>query len=342
MKPRLEIRFPLSSQWTFCFGRPYSPAADEFLLNHARSGILLALRALDLPAGSAVGVMAYNCHTVFNAISQAGYQPVFIDVTEELTLDRNDLKKKQASLKALVITHLFGILNDVAAIREEYPDLPLIEDCAHAYGLHTTAADFCVYSLGQGKLPSLGDGGILRVNERKHLVRLRSLYDSLPEYSSLGTLHLYLTMMAKALLNQPCIYPWFTKKLKSRRKLSTGIETISPRKMCRGIRALYECVRPDSETLIMRRRTQAMETNALLKGTEGILSVLEGSCNGFMAVARCEDVPAAKKALEKRGIEAETHFSHCLDWAKSFGYEEGSCPCAEALVGQLIMVPTYI
>ena len=102
-------------------------------------------------------------------------------------------------------------------------------------------------------------------------------------------------MMAKALLNQPCIYSWFTKRLKARRKLSTGIETISPRKMCRGIRALYEWVRPNSETLIMRRRTQAQETNALLKGTEGILSVLEGSCNGFMAVARCEDVPATKK-----------------------------------------------
>ena len=64
MKPRLDINFTLRQQLHFLFGRPYMLSANEFLVNHCRSAIVLALKVLNFPQGTGVGVMIYNCHTI--------------------------------------------------------------------------------------------------------------------------------------------------------------------------------------------------------------------------------------------------------------------------------------
>lgn len=341
MKPRLEIRFPLKSQWTFWVGEPYKPVQGEFLLNHARSGILLALQALALPAGSGVGVMAYNCHTVFNAVRQAGYQPVFLDVTDALVLDKDDLAKKRESLRALVVTHLFGILNDVNSIRKNYPDLPVIEDCAHAYGLGQVSGDFAVFSIGQGKLPSLGDGGILLVKNRTYDETIARLYSDLPAYSWVGRLKQSLVMWIKSLSYIPFVYSSMTRFIKSRRKAFSGVEDVVPRKMSKGIRALYSRALSTIPGEIELHKKKRTEVEAFLCGLPGVNRVLEASVNGFMAIVECEDVNLVKMRMQQQGIETETHFGHCIDWAKAFGYEEGGCPRTEFFVRHLLMVPTY-
>ena len=341
MKPRLEIRFPLHLQKKYWFGEPYEPQPGEFLLNHARSGILLALKALDLPAGSGVGVMAYNCHTVFNAVSQAGYTPVFLDVTDSLTLDRNDLDRKRDSIRALVITHLFGFLNDVADIRRTYPDLPFIEDCAHAYGIQECHGDFSVFSIGQGKFPSLGDGGILKVGNEAFLGVASHLYEGLPDRPGSRSISLWSGMVLKSCLYSPFIYTIFVEPLKKRRKTPSGIETIGIRKMDKGISAMFNAERLNMQETVCIRKRKASDTDISLSGIPGVARVLEGSINGFMSVALCDDLPSAKRALREKGIETDTHFKHCIDWAKPFGYTEGSCPNTESLTHRLLMVPTY-
>ena len=341
MKPRLEIRFPLKSQWTFWMGKPYEPVQGEFLLNHARSGILLALQALDLPMGSGVGVMAYNCHTVFNAVRQAGYQPVFLDVTDALVLDLDDLAKKRGAVKALIVTHLFGIVCDMDTIRKTYPDLPVIEDCAHAYGLDRFAGDFAVFSIGQGKLPSLGDGGILLVLNPKYGEKVARLYSELPTYSWIKRVVQSLVMWVKSLSYLPLVYSSVTRFIKSRRKPFSGVETVVPRKMSRGIRALYNQVLTSLPEKITTRRNRMAEMDAFLSGLHGTNRVLGESINGFMAIAVCENVDSVKMCVQQQGIEAETHFAHCISWADAFGYIRGDCPRAEYFVHHLLMVPTY-
>ena len=342
MKPRLEIRFPLMDQWTFWTGKPYEPAQGEFLLNHARSGILLALQALALPAGSGVGVMAYNCHTVFNAVRQAGYQPVFLDVTDALVLDQDDLARKRESLRALVVTHLFGILNDVTSIRKNYPDLPVIEDCAHAYGLGQVSGDFAVFSIGQGKLPSLGDGGILLVRNRTYDETIARLYSDLPAYSWQGRFKQSLVMWIKSLSYFPFVYSSVTRFIKSRRKPFSGVEDVVPRKMSKGIRALYSRALATIPGEIEMRKKKRTEVEAFLCEQPGVNRVLGASLNGFMAIVECEDIDLVRMHIQQRGIETATHFGHCIDWAKAFGYEEGGCPRTEFFVRHLLMVPTYL
>jgi dTDP-4-amino-4,6-dideoxygalactose transaminase len=175
MIPRLNISFSLKNQRAFWFGDEYASREGEYLLNHARSGIVMALRAA-LPEGGRVGVVAYNCHTVANAVVESGCTPVFVDVTEDLHVDVQHLDGLQ--LDAIVLTNLFGIHNDIAAVRQALGDAPIIVDNAHGYGL-PAEGDFCVYSINQGKFPSLGEGGLLMVNNPQYQAAIDAQYADL-------------------------------------------------------------------------------------------------------------------------------------------------------------------
>ena len=63
--------------------------------------------------------------------------------------------------------------------------------------------------------------------------------------------------------------------------------------------------------------------------------------NAFMAVARTNNVDALKEMFAKHGVETETHFAQTIDWAQQFGYQLGTCPMAERLTKELLMIPTY-
>lgn len=339
MTPRLDIHFTLSQHISFFWGKPYTPEENEFLLNHARSGILLALESLHLPKGSRIGVMAYNCHTVFNAVAQAGCELEFIDVTKDLLIDLIDLKAKSNNLRALVVTHLFGIQNDITAIRDILPHLPIIEDCAHAYGSTDGAVgDFSVFSIGQGKLPSVGDGGILMVNNNIYLKEAQRLYATLPEYSGLAELKLFGKLWLRAFSNIPLIYSLFTVPLKNQRRISSGIERIHLKKMSRGIQRLYEIEKKRVASSIEKRiqKTQYRIESADKKNVQFIY----GS-NAFMLIALCDDPIILKTHFMNLGLETATHFGRCIEWAGSFGYKSGVCPTAEFLTKHLLMIPTY-
>ena len=338
MKPRLHIHFSLRQQICFFFGKEYFPKENEFLLNHARSGIYLALRSSGIPLGSKVGVMAYNCHTVFNTIVQAGFQPVFIDVTDGLLLDQEDLHAKSEGIAALVVTHLFGLLNDIASIKARYPEVVIIEDCAHAYGVSRQEGDYSVFSVGQGKLPSLGDGGILRVNNPEYLSEVSQLYGGLREYSFLQEMKLFRKLWIKSLLYSKAVYGWFTFPMKKRRSISFGKEILVPVKMSRGIRAIYAKEKDNVFQLVERRRNMS---RAIVSTYPGVASRYIVSQNAFMLVLFCDDTKVTKGFFINKGIEAETHFAHSLEWAREFGYVTGSCPNAERIIGHLLMVPTY-
>jgi len=327
MIPRLDIHFTAQERKWFRQGREYSMPKGEYWLNHCRSGLVLAMQALDLKPQTGVGMMVYNCHTVMNAIWQAGCKPVFVDITDSMTIDLDDLARKREQMQVLIVTHLFGIVNDVKEIKRRYPDLIVIEDCAHCFE-HEIDGDFGVYSVGQGKFPSIGDGGILKVRGERLKV-IGELYDSLPSYSRKQEAKLYLRLWMKAMMYSPCLY-WLTRKLKQGKSTSVVPTVIPVKKMSRGI----------ANILTNKREGYSNAVQSRLRNAQQIENALIGE-NAFMAVVRCEDPIAMKAVYASRGIETATHFSRCIDWAKQFGYVEGSCPNAEKLTQKLLMIPTY-
>ena len=340
MIPRLEIHFTLAQQSAFLFGKPEAQNDNVFCLNHARSGIVLALQALSLPVGSSIGVMAYNCHMVFNAVAQLGYSPVFLDVTDGMTLDRDDLRRKSSGLSALIVSHLFGILNDVDSIRAEFPGLPIIEDCAHAYGIKEIVGDFAVFSIGQGKLPSLGDGGILMVRNDSFREETTRLYDQLPEYGFVQAAKLFLSLALKSFLHNPFVYSLFTEPMKRTRGVPDGKEPIVLKKMFPGILAMYQKEKKSMDIVVKARVNNAEVLAGRLSSIPGVERVFYGM-NAFMLVASCQDMTAVKETMRMNGVEAATHFAHCLDWASEFGYKRGDCPNTERMIEKLLMIPTY-
>lgn len=339
MKPRVEVNFDRAERRAFWKKKPdFQPNENEFLLNHARSGLLLALKSLHLPKGSKVGVMVYNCHTVMNAVAQAGLEVVFIDLNDEMRINQADLSTKADTLNALIVTHLLGIINDIEAIRESHPHLAIIEDCAHVFGKEIVG-DFGVYSIGQGKLPSLGDGGILVVNNEKYVSAVEALYEALPEYSRFDDIKLYFRLLLTHWLHRKWVYGIFTSRWKQNKKPQSGHETIAVMKMSRGVRAMFALRKNDIPNIVKSRLMNAEKEAEALRNTPLVSNVLIGS-NAFMLVARCKNPAKLKEHYAQNGIETATHFSNSLFWAREFGYQ-GDCKNAERLRNELLMIPVY-
>jgi dTDP-4-amino-4,6-dideoxygalactose transaminase len=336
MIPRLEIKFSLLYQWQYWFGKTYPPEDNEYLLNHARSGIVLALRS-SLSDGGRVGVMAYNCDTVANAILNANCEPIFVDVTEDLHIDINSLKDK--NLDAIVVSNLFGIHNDINKISALYPHLIIIVDNAHGYGL-PIEGDFTVYSIDQGKFPSIGRGGVLHVNNVEYKGIVQEIFDKVPSYTFLQQFILFCKMIVNALLHLPLVYGIVTIRLKYNRKIRNSKEEVVIKRMPNGISRIYNKVFSKINALIEQRKNNAEQISLSVKNEFNDVSLLCGM-NAFMLVAKLNEPNRLKKRLADKGIESATHFSNSIVWAKQFGYTEGSCPTAERLTKELLMLPTY-
>lgn len=329
-KSRLEIKFSLSNQFDFLFGKPYVPKQGEFLLNHSRSALMIAMQSLNLQKNSRVGVMAYNCHTVMNSVWQCGFVPVFVDVTNGLKIDQNHLAHLADSLDALIVTHLFGIVSDVREIRRKYPHLIIIEDCAHAFGIKQIYGDFATFSIGQGKLPSIGDGGILKVKNSAYLHSVEKLVEKL---SSSRSPKLLIKLCVKAFLYHPFVYGIMTRyflKFRSKNK-ACPVKKEKISLMDRGVSAIYRKELETTPVIIENR------LNNIKKISES--QQLFYGFNAFMACGIFEY--PVEKAKEFVNVDTATHFKHCIDWAKYYGYVEGSCPMAEYLTEHLLVVPTY-
>lgn len=338
LKPRLDIHFNWRQRACYLWGSPYTPNYGEFMLDHGRSAMVLALRSLKLPQGTGVGMMAYNCHTVMNAIEQANCNPVFIDVNEDLTIDVEDLKRKADGMSVLIVTHLFGIVNNVQRIKKEFPTLLIIEDCAHAYGIDHLYGDFVTFSFGQGKLPSLGNGGMLVVNNDRYYDEVQTIYNQLPSYSPARSFKLFTRIWMNSVLYRPWIYNLFTLPMKRRRSLVSGKEIIEPRIICRGVSAMYASEKGKIAGIIKKRINDAEK---LAQEISKDIDRCYVGINAFMLVTWCDNPKMLQIKMSKRKIDTATHFSNAVDWAVEFGYHRGDCPKTEMLINHLLMIPTY-
>lgn len=336
MKPRLEVKFPLSYQWQYWLGKEYNPMDNEFLLNHARTGIIMALKTV-LPNGGKVCVVAYNCHTVANAVCNAGCEPVFVDVTEDLVIDINHLSK--LDIDAIVVTNLFGIPNDIEKISKAIPNKPIVVDNAHGYGL-PLQGDFTVYSINQGKFPSVGEGGILFVNNKNYIEPIKNEYQNLSKYGYVMRLILFIKMFVNACLYSSFLYS-ITYKLKQKRSVDSNVySVVHLKQMSYNIRKIYNYSLPTVPKQISERKANINEIVLKLKQLFDIKKYLVGD-NAFMLIVQSANVEELKQYFKSNNIETETHFKNAINWAKQFGYKEGTCPTTEKLTTGLLMIPVY-
>ncbi len=96
-----------------------------------------ALRALGIGPGDRVLTNAFTLAPVPGAIAALGAVPVFVEVTDDLVIDLDDLAAKAGpGAKALMLSHMRGHICDMDRLMAicDAAGLPVIEDCAHTMG----------------------------------------------------------------------------------------------------------------------------------------------------------------------------------------------------------------
>ena len=128
-----------------------------------------ALRALGVGHGDRVLSNAFTLAPVPGAIAAVGAQPVFVGVTEGLTIDLDDLEAKLDQANVLLLSHMRGHICDMDRLMAmcDAAGVKVVEDCAHTMGASWNgvpsgrAGAIGCYSCQTYKHVNSGEGGFL-------------------------------------------------------------------------------------------------------------------------------------------------------------------------------------
>jgi dTDP-4-amino-4,6-dideoxygalactose transaminase len=153
--------------------RPISGAEATSAMVFATGAHAIVASLMSIPGRGAVVVPAYTCDRVLSAVLAAADVPRFADVDAHsgaLRLDGTGID--WSGVKAIILTHLFGIAPDRAAVLAlaKAKGIAVVEDRAVTIEVPATGGpvpDYAIYSFGRGKPVSLGCGGLaVAFNER--------------------------------------------------------------------------------------------------------------------------------------------------------------------------------
>ena len=151
-----------------------------------------ALRAVGVRPGDAVLTNAFTLAPVPGAIASVGARPVFVGVTEALTLDLDDLAAKAGEARVLLLSHMRGHLVDMDALMAlcDARGITVVEDCAHTMGaawrgkLSGTQGAVGCYSTQTYKHLNSGEGGFLVTSDAQIMARAVMLSGSYMLYGT--------------------------------------------------------------------------------------------------------------------------------------------------------------
>lgn len=135
-----------------------------------------ALRAVGVKPGDPVLSNAFTLAPVPGAIASVGAVPIFVGVTESLTIDLEDLEAKAGQARVLLLSHMRGHIADMDRLMAicDAAGVIVIEDCAHTMGAAWNGVPsgrhgaIGCYSCQTYKHVNAGEGGLL-VTDDPHL-----------------------------------------------------------------------------------------------------------------------------------------------------------------------------
>ncbi|HBY55534.1 MAG TPA: hypothetical protein DEG23_01795 [Coxiellaceae bacterium] len=162
---KFEQEFAKKMQQKYAIAFPYG-----------RTGLIFLLKSLGLE-GKEIICPAYTCAVVPHAIVFSGNIPVFVDSQlKDFNMDL-DLVEEAISDKtgAIIATSIFGNpvnLDRLAEIKNKYPHIHIIQDCAHSFGAEwdgvrvNTAGVAAIYGLNVSKIITSVFGGMVTTDSR--------------------------------------------------------------------------------------------------------------------------------------------------------------------------------
>ncbi|WP_135503485.1 DegT/DnrJ/EryC1/StrS family aminotransferase [Roseovarius aestuariivivens] len=154
-----------------------------------------ALRALGVAPGEPVLTNAFTLAPVPGAIASVNAVPVFVGVTEDLTIDLDDLAAKAGAARVLMLSHMRGHMCDMDRLMEicDGAGITVIEDCAHTMGAAWNGVPsgrfgkIGCYSTQTYKHMNSGEGGFLVTDDDAVMARAILLSGSYMLYGRHGT-----------------------------------------------------------------------------------------------------------------------------------------------------------
>ncbi len=161
---------------------------SRYCLAVASGGYALstALRALQVGAGDRVLTNGFTLAPVPGAIASVGAEPVFVEVTDQLVMDLDDLQAKIGQARVLMLSHMRGHLVDMDVLMEicNAAGVQVVEDCAHTMGAawngqaSGTQGVIGCYSTQTFKHLNSGEGGLLVTDDAEIMARATMLSGS--------------------------------------------------------------------------------------------------------------------------------------------------------------------
>ncbi len=156
----------------------------------------IALQAAGIKPGETVLTNSFTLAPVPGSIVNARGAPVFVEITNDLVLDLEDLQDKIKSTRArfLLLSHMRGHLVDMDRLMDivKTNDLLLIEDCAHTMGAqwnNRKSGNFGLascFSTQTYKHLNSGEGGLLTSDDSEFMARAIMLSGSYMLYDRHG------------------------------------------------------------------------------------------------------------------------------------------------------------
>ncbi|MEP3786636.1 aminotransferase class I/II-fold pyridoxal phosphate-dependent enzyme [Ascidiaceihabitans sp.] len=153
----------------------------KYCLSVASGGYAMAtaLRALGVAPGDTVLSNAFTLAPVPGAIASVGAKPVFVGVTESLTIDLDDLEAKIDQAKVLLLSHMRGHICDMERLMVicDAAGVKVVEDCAHTMGAawrgvpSGRSGTVGCYSCQTYKHVNSGEGGFLVTDDEQVAAR---------------------------------------------------------------------------------------------------------------------------------------------------------------------------
>lgn len=328
-------------------------SAHVIAVNSATSGLYAAVGALGLGYGDEVIVSPFTMSACAVAPLIYGAIPVFADIERD-TGCLDPLSVQQAitpRTKGIIVVHQFGIPANMDAIMKiaKKNNLKVIEDCAQAWGAKIkeqnvgTFGDIGVYSFNVHKTIQCGEGGLCVTTDDELALRLRMIRnhgEAVTEaagYAEIGNIvgfnyrltELQAAIAGEQLKKLPALN---VKRIALVERLHAGI-------------AKYECLS------VMGPRNDDIATYYVCP--IGFDAGMAGMSRGeFVKALAAEGIPFVggyTKALYELPIfKTRTAFTKGYPWsapenkASAPRYEKGTCPVAEKLHGETMLMNLYL
>jgi perosamine synthetase len=301
---------------------PFSETLDDFMGLHdsGRAAIYWACRGLGLASGTRIWMPALHCGVEVQAALDAGLNPEFYRIVDDLTIDEEDLERKLSCKPGVVfLIHYFGFaqssIKRIADLCRRRGSV-LIEDCGHALFSEFQGrelgdfAPIAIFSLRK-TLP-IPDGGALKLNleslqrvtERPFQPPQRGkfsfeMFFGYPKSAARASLGPRITGVYRSLRSHGADKqqaPKSDPNFRPTRPYTLGMSLLSRR----------AAARADPAGISDRRRRNYLALDKALTGTFGFLKVFDelpaSICPLFMPIW-VADRETLRSALFRQGVE---------------------------------------